>query len=79
MVQRLSEKHGVTKAMAVLGTEKRRKDDYSPSEMCLSMLYGLTMGIFRPSYMMELAADKVFQKIICILNSSRKRNNSGSL
>jgi len=79
LVQRLSEKHGVTKAMAVLGTEKRRKDDYSPSEMCLSMLYGLTMGIFRPSYMMELAADKVFQKIICILNSSRKRNNSGSL
>jgi len=66
LVQRFLEKHGVVKAMAVLGTEKRRKDDYSPSEMCLSMLYGLMMGIFRPSHMMELAADKVFQKIICM-------------
>lgn len=64
LVRRLFDKLGVSDSMAVLGTEKRRRDDYSSADMCLSMLYGLIMGIFRPSHMMELAADKVFQKIV---------------
>lgn len=63
LVRRFFDKLGIPDAMAVLGTSKRRKSDYSPAEMCLSMLYGLMMGVFRPSHMMELAADKVFQKI----------------
>jgi transposase len=63
LVRRFFDKLGIADFMAVLGTEKRRKDDYSPADMCLSMLYGLMMGIFRPSHMMELAADKVFQRI----------------
>jgi len=64
LVRRLFDKLGLFNSMAVIGTEKRRKDDYSPAQMCLSMLYGLMMGVFRPSHMMELAADKVFQKIV---------------
>lgn len=64
LVRQFFDKLGVSNSMTVLGTYKRRKDDYSPADMCISMLYGLMMGIFRPSHMMELAADKVFQKIV---------------
>jgi len=64
LVRQFFDKLGVSDSMAVLGTHKRRKDDYSPADICLCMLYGLMMGVFRPSHMMELAADKVFQKIV---------------
>ena len=50
--------------LKVVGTSKRREEDYSPFEVCYSMLYALMMGIFRPIHMMELKADKVFQRLV---------------
>ena len=50
--------------IARVGISKRRNVDYSNYEMCICMLYGFMLGIFRPSHMKELAADKVFQKIV---------------
>ena len=64
LIRRLFDKLDLFGALAMLGTEKRRTDDYSPADMCLCLLYGVMLGIFRPSHMMELAADKVFQKIV---------------
>ena len=49
--------------LAGLGTSKRREEDYSAMEVCLGMLYGLMMGIFRPGHMGELKLDKVFRKL----------------
>ena len=46
-----------------VGTYKRRKVDYSPFEVCFSMLYAMMMGIFRPMHMVELKLDRVFQKL----------------
>lgn len=66
LVRRFFDRLDITDYMAVLGTEKRKRDGYSSADICLSMLYGLMMGIFRPSHMMELAADKVFQKMVSL-------------
>ncbi len=49
--------------LRAVGTSKRREEDYSPSEVCYGILYALMMGIFRPIHMMELKADKVFQRL----------------
>ncbi len=49
--------------LEVVDTSKRRKEDYSPFEVCYGILYALMMGIFRPIHMMEPRADKVFQKL----------------
>jgi len=49
--------------LEIVGVSKRRKEDYSACEVCYSILMGLMMGIFRPIHMMELKADKVFQKL----------------
>ena len=48
--------------LRAVGTGKRRKEDYSFCEVCCGILYALMMGIFRPIHMMELKADKVFQR-----------------
>jgi len=66
LVRRFFDKVGILSCMKGLGTQKRRRDDYCPADMCLSLLYGLFLGIFRPSHMMELRADKVFQKITAL-------------
>ena len=51
--------------LRVVGTGKRREEDYSFCEVCCGILYALMMGIFRPIHMMELKADKVFQPELC--------------
>lgn len=45
--------------------EIRVKKDggYPPQQMFLSILYGILLGLGRPYHMMELARDKVFQRI----------------
>jgi hypothetical protein len=43
---------------------RQREKDYSSIEICLSMLYALIMGIFRPAHMGELKLDNVFQKLV---------------
>lgn len=45
------------------GISKGREEDYSPCEVCYSLIYALMMGIFRPINMMELRLDEVFQKL----------------
>ena len=40
MIRRLFDKLDLFGALAMLGTEKRRTDDYSPADMCLCLLYG---------------------------------------
>ena len=63
LVQRFFDKLHIVDHLAGLGTSKRREKDYSAMEVCLGMLYGLMMGIFRPGHMRELKPDKVFHKL----------------
>lgn len=63
LFRRFFERMDLKTVLAVVEMSKRRKDDYSSLEMCICLLYGLMLGIFRPSHMKELTADKVCQKI----------------
>ena len=63
LIRRFFEKMDLKAFLAVVGTHKRRKADYSDQDMCFSLIYSLMLGIFRPSHMKELSEDKVFQKI----------------
>ena len=64
LVHRFFNKLHIVELFAGLGTSKRREEDYSSMEVCLSMLYAVMMGVFRPFHMMELRLDKVFQKLV---------------
>lgn len=64
LVRRFFDKLHIVDHLAGLGTSKRREEDYSAMEVCLGMLYGLMMGIFRPGHMGELKLDKVFHKLV---------------
>lgn len=66
LVRRFFDKLHIVDHLAGLGTSKRREEDYSAMEVCLGMLYGLMMGIFRPGHMGELKLDKVFQRLVGI-------------
>jgi len=63
LIRRFCEKIGLRKRLASIEVEGRRESTYSPGAMCEMILYGLLLGIFRPSHMMELVFDKVFQQI----------------
>ncbi len=63
LVRRFFEKLHLDQYLKVVGIGKRRKDDYSPFEVCFSLLFAMMMGVFRPYHMKELRADKVFQKL----------------
>jgi len=63
LFRRFFERMDLKTVLAVVGISKRRKDDYSNLDMCFCLLHGLMLGIFRPSHMKELAADKVCHKI----------------
>jgi hypothetical protein len=67
LVRRFLDDLRLGELIRVVGVSKRREEDFSASEICLSMLYGLMMGIFRPSHMVELRVDKVFQKLAGIM------------
>jgi len=61
LLRRLFEKRKLRKQLETVSVRDRRNSDYSPAQMCMGMLYALMLGIFRPSHMMELVRDKVFQ------------------
>ena len=63
LVRRFFDKLHIVDHLAGLGTSKRREEDYSAMDVCLGILYGLMMGIFRPCHMGELKLDKVFCKL----------------
>jgi hypothetical protein len=63
LIRRFFEKHKLGKHLETVSVRGRRDSDYSPAQMCTGMLYALMLGIFRPSHMMELVRDKVFQRV----------------
>ena len=62
LIRRFFEKHKLSKHLETVTVRNRRDSNYSPPQMCMGMLYALMLGIFRPSHMMELVRDKVFQR-----------------
>jgi Transposase DDE domain group 1 len=63
LIRRFFEKHKLSKHLETVSVRDRRNSDYTPAQMCMGMLYALMLGIFRPSHMMELVRDKVFQSV----------------
>ena len=61
LVRRFFKKLHLTQHLKIVGTHKRRKDDYSPFEVCFSLIFAMMMGVFRPYHMKEFMEDKVFQ------------------
>jgi hypothetical protein len=64
LVRRFFSDMRLDETIRAIGTARRREEDFSAGEVCLSMLYGLMMGIFRPSHMAELREDQVFRKLV---------------
>lgn len=63
LIRRFLSKLKLDQHLKAVGVSKRRKEDYNSCEVCYDILLGLMTGIFRPIHMMELKADKVFQKL----------------
>ena len=63
-MRRFFEKLHLDQYLKVVGTGKRRKDDYSPFEVCFSLLFAMMMGVFRPFHMKKFRMDKVFQRLV---------------
>ncbi|MGD0398373.1 MAG: hypothetical protein ABSC04_05615 [Syntrophobacteraceae bacterium] len=57
------EKRKLRKQLETVSVRDRRNSEYGPAQMCMGMLYALMLGRFRPSHMMELVRDKVFQSV----------------
>lgn len=64
LVRRSFDKLHIVDHLVCLGTSKRREEDYSAMEVCLGMLYGLMMGIFRPGYMGNLSWIRSSYKLV---------------
>jgi len=63
LLRRFLEKLNVRKHLEAIAVPGRRDSKYSPGALSESILHALLLGIFRPSHMMELVRDKVFQQI----------------
>ena len=63
LLRRFFEKRKLRKQLETVSVRGQRNPDYSPAGMCMGMLYALMLGTFRPSHMMELVRDKVFQSV----------------
>ena len=63
LIRRFFAKCKLSQHLETVSVRDRRNSDYTPSHMCMGMLYALMLGIFRPSHMMELVRDKVFQQV----------------
>lgn len=63
LIRRFFEKCKLRKHLDTVSVRDRRNSDYTPADMCMGMVYALMLGIFRPSHMMELVRDKVFQSV----------------
>ena len=63
MAGRFFEKHKLSRHPYTVSVRDRRNSHYTPAHMCMDMLYALLRGIFRPSNMMELVRDKLFQQV----------------
>ena len=63
LIRRFFEKQKLSKHLETVSVRDRRTSAYTPAHMCTGMLYALMLGIFRPSHMMELVRDRVFQRV----------------
>jgi len=63
LIRRFCEKHKFSRHLQTVSVRDRRNSDYTPAHICMGMLYALMLGIFRPSHMMELVRDNVFQQV----------------
>ena len=63
MLRWFFEKRKLRKQLETVSVRDRRNSEYGPAQMCMGMLYALMLGRFRPSHMMELVRDKVFQSV----------------
>jgi hypothetical protein len=61
LIRRYFKRIGISGYLERVEVEKDR--GYSSGQMFLSILYGILLGLSRPYHMMELAEDKVFQKV----------------
>ena len=64
LIRRFFAKCKLSQHLGTVSVRHRRNSDYTPTHMCMGMLYALMLGIFRPSHMMELVRDKVFQQVV---------------
>lgn len=64
LIRRFFEHLQLGKCLQIVGIGKRRENDYSVYEMCISLLYAFMVGVFRPMHMKELRMDKVFLKLV---------------
>jgi hypothetical protein len=64
LIRRFFKRHKIKKELnSRIKVEGRRKSKYSPGSMMTHCLYGIFLGYSRPSHMVVLGADRVFQRI----------------
>lgn len=64
LIRRYFKRIGISSYLERVEVKNKKRDrGYSPHEVFLSLLYGILLGLNRPYHMMELARDRVFQKV----------------